>query len=186
MRFLLGLRNGLQTLVAAAFLVSMAACASEPRLVDHSFEFDARWDSPDAEILDYRYGNSKQPGARPPEYMLRSGKIAQQVGISGEMLRGDALYVKWRIKSTGEVYEDSVNLRSRLPTDMNKQRIRFIVSGPQLYVFVISPERLDPNPCPSREALRKLGESNSPFDKVFSMYCYRKITTIYPDQPVSH
>ena len=118
---------------------------------DHSFEFDARLDSQDVD------GGSKHPGASPPEYMLKSGKVAQQASISGKMLRGDDLYVKWRIRSTNEIFEDTVNLKDRLPSDINGHRIRFIVQGPQLYVYLISPEKQLPNPCPSRDELRRMG-----------------------------
>lgn len=98
------------------------------------------------------------------------------------MLRGDFLYVKWRLKQTGEVYEDTVDLKSRLPADITDHRIHFVIRGPQLYVYLISPERLNPNPCPSQEALRKLAKTEAPGDRIFRMYCNLKITTLYPDQ----
>lgn len=182
MRFLRLLTKGLQTLVSGALLASMAACASEPRLVDHSFGFDARRDSPDVEILDYRYGSSNFPGVRGcPKHYSRCDTIPQGANTNGEMPLGNEIYVKWRIKSTGEVYEDSVNLRGRLPVNMYRQRIRFVVSGLQLYIFLISPEKLNPNPCPSREELRRLKASQSAYDKVFSYYCDLKIEQVYPD-----
>lgn len=103
MWFVSGIRKRLQALVSAVCLLSMTACAAGPRLVDHSFEFDARWDSPDVEILDYRYGTSSHPGARGcPKSYLHCDKTPQQAGISGEMLLGDELYVRWQIKSTGK------------------------------------------------------------------------------------
>lgn len=168
------------SIVSATSVVVLVACATG--LTNHSFSFDARWDSPDVEVLDYQYGNSKQPGARPPEYSRREGKVRQYVGITGDMLRGDFLYVKWRIKKTGEVYEDTVDLKSRLPADIMSHLIHFVIQDTRLYVYLISPERLNPNPCPSPDELRRLRKSEAPYDKVFSMYCYRKITTLYPDQ----
>ena len=61
----------------AAFSLSLtlalAACASGPRLVDHSFAFDVLADSPEATLLDYRYGTSNHPGARPPDWALAEG-----------------------------------------------------------------------------------------------------------------
>jgi len=134
--------------------------------VDHSFSFDAITDSPDAELLDYRYGDSKQRPTRNPEYLRQEGRSIQRGGISGEMLRGDFLYVKWRIKSTGQVYEDTVDLRRRLPADITDHRIHFIVKGPQLYVYLITPERRPPDMPP-----------NGP-----RPYQYLKTITIYPDQ----
>lgn len=173
-------------LLIALAVTALSACASGPHLVDHSFEFDARRDSPDVEILDYRYGTSNHPGARGcPKQYSHCDKIPHSAGITGEMLLGDDLFVKWRIKLTGEVYEDTVDLRGRLPADMKNQRIRFIVSGPQLFIYLISQEKLNPNPCPPREELRRLKTSESAYDKVFSYYCDLKIVQIYPNQPAS-
>lgn len=59
------------------------------------------------------------------------------------MPRGDTLYVKWRIKASGAVHEDTVDLRKRMPSDITDHRIHFVVKGPQLYVYLISPQ---PNP----------------------------------------
>lgn len=141
-------------------------CAFNPSLVDHSFSFDARRDSPDVDVLNYRYGNSKIAAARTQDYELREGRISNSANISGEMLRGDFLYVKWRIKSTGEMFEDTVDLRSRLPVGIKNHRIHFVIKGPQLYVYLISPERRPPGTPP-----------NGP-----SIYNYLDVKTIYPDQ----
>lgn len=163
-------------------LVWLSACATGPRVVDHAFSFDARWDSPGVEILNYRYGDSNLPGTRIPPQLLASGGSSGTTGISGPMPLGDSLYVKWRIKATGEVFEDMVDLKSRLPADITGQRIYFIVSGPQLYVYLIGADRLNPNPCPAREELRRLGATGKPHDKIFSRYCNLPITTLYPSQ----
>ena len=136
---------------ATAFLLvlvfALGACASGPRLVDHAFGFDVLNDSPDVVLLDYRYGTSKQPGARPPEWSLRDGNVRQQAGIIGEMVLGDTLYVKWRIKASGEVLEDTIDLKSRLPKDITDHRLYFVVEGRQLHVYLISP-RLRPSSFP--------------------------------------
>jgi len=167
-------------LTISAMLLALASCTASGELVDHAFSFDAVHDSSNEEVLDYRYGASKQPGARPTDSELKDGRVRQGTNINGEMLRGDSLYVKWRIKSTADVYEDTVDLRRLLPADMAKHRIHFVVKGPQLYVYLISPERLNPNPCPPHEELRRLGKSAAPDDKIFAIYCYRKINRIYP------
>lgn len=79
--------------LAIPLLLVMTACASSPDIVEHGFSFDARWDSKDVEILNYRYGNSNQPGARPQDYSLREGKAPQQASITGKFPREDTLYV---------------------------------------------------------------------------------------------
>jgi hypothetical protein len=143
----------------------VAACASRS-LVNHAFSFDAVGESPDVEVIDYRYGDSKQPTARNPEYLLKQGKSLQGTGIQGEMLRGDFLYVKWRIRETGQIYEDRVDLRDRLPPNIEDHRIHFIIKGPQLYIYLVTPERRAKDMPP-----------NGP-----RPYQYLRTLTIYPDQ----
>lgn len=187
MSFLSGTSTLPQTLLAAVFLASMAACTAGPRLVDHSFGFDASGDTPNIEVLDYRYGDSNFPGFRGcPKHYSHCNSVPQSANINGQMPLGDDLFVKWRIRSTREIFEDTVNLRSIFPKNMNQQRIRFVISGPQLYIFVISLDRkIEPNPCPSQEERHRLDHSSIPLDRVFSMYCSKSITQIYPNQPAS-
>jgi len=100
------------------------------------------------------------------------------------MLPGDSLYVKWRIKSTSEVYDDTVDLKSRLPEDIANNRIHFIIKGSQLYVYLITPERLHPNPCPRRDQLCRIMDPSCPSadHRIFSWYCSKNITRLYPGQ----
>ena len=156
-------------LLLSLTVISLIACTTTPKLVFHSFEFDFIYDSPDAELLDYRYGNSKNPAARNSEWMLSQGKSKQQSGTGGLMLRGDDLYVKWRSRSTGHIYEDTVDLRNRLPADIANCRILFLVRGPQLYVYLVTPQKRSQDEAP-----------NGP-----RMYHDLKTLTIYPDQQKS-
>ena len=149
------------------FAFAITACAATQGIVMHSFGFDAIQDSPDIEVLDYRYGNSKQPGARPPAWALRENRVSQGTSTHGEMLRGDELYVKWRIKSSGSVHEDIVDLRRRLPENIKDHRVYFIVKDTQLYVYLVTPERRSPDTPPNGPPQTQ----------------YLKTITIYPDQP---
>lgn len=128
-------------LVTFALTYALTACAAGPELVFHTFTFDALADSPGVEILDHRYGDSKFPGASNPEHMLRLGKALQRTGITGEMRRPDSLYVKWKVLAEDRIYEDTVDLRDRLPRSFANCTVYFKVQGPQLYVFLIYPER---------------------------------------------
>jgi len=171
-------------LIMGLLLTTLTVCATGgPQLVDHAFGFDAVRDSPDAQILDYRYGDSQLPGARASKSEIRREVVRQGTNINGPMRRGDSLYVKWRIKSTGQIYEDTVDLKSRLPRDITHDRIHFIVKGSQLYVYLITSEKLRPNPCPPPIERHKLRKSVNPNDRIFATYCSLKIATLYPDQP---
>lgn len=117
-------------------LVSCAGIGAE--VVRHSFAFDLRDDAQNAAVLDYRYGDSKGL-VSPPRERVKEGREFYATGTSGPMLRGDYLYVKWRDKATGNIYEDRVDLRHRLPRDITGHRVYFMIQGDQLYVYLIPP-----------------------------------------------
>ena len=152
--------------ICLAMLVALglgsASCASSPRVVDHAFNFDAFGDNWDADLMDYRYGSSAM--TRTPQWQKDTNRVNQGGGVNGEILRGDDLYVKWRLKATGEVIEDTVDLRDKLPRDIKGHTIRFVIRGRQLYVYLISPE-LRPADWPP------IGPA---------VYQYRKVFTVYP------
>lgn len=141
----------------------------------HSFSFDARHDSPDAEVLDYEYGTTRQEGTHANKERIALGHVFFGENSSGHMLRGDFLSVKWRIKNPAKpweylgYYEDKVDLRKRLPADMTGLRVHFVIKGSQLYVYLISKE------------LKPASEPAGPVQK----YDLQKQTQIYPDQPHS-
>lgn len=112
------------------------ACASGPAVVDHAFGFDALQDSPGIEIVYYRYGNTNAPFISADLAIRQFGKSMQGTNINGPMPLGDALYVRWRIKATGQEFEDTVDLKSRLPANMERQRVYFVVQDTQLLVYV--------------------------------------------------
>ncbi len=112
------------------------ACASGPAVVDHAFGFDARVDSPGIEILNFRYGASGLPGTSGDVGIRQFGRSPQVTGINGPMPLGDTLYVQWRIKATGQEFEDTVDLTSRLPSNMERQRVYFVVQNTQLHVYL--------------------------------------------------
>jgi hypothetical protein len=92
-------------------------------------------------ILDYKYGDSHKPGTYVEKERVAMGPVWQGGGGRGThawMPVGGSLYVKWRIISTGKVYEDTVDLTNRLPSDMENKTIHFLIKGPQLYVYLIS------------------------------------------------
>ncbi|MES2069645.1 MAG: hypothetical protein V4488_04805 [Pseudomonadota bacterium] len=142
----------------------LTACATGPQVVSHSFSYDALEESPDVEVLDYRYGDDYVM-TRAPEWRKIQGNVKQGEHITATFPRGAYLFVKWRIKATGEEFQDTVDLRHRLPANIKDHRIHFVIKGPQLYVYLVSPER------------RRSDEpKNGP-----STYGHLKVITIYPD-----
>lgn len=153
----------LKTVLMAVAIAVLTACASGPELVNHGFSWSFVTDSPEAELLDYRYGTSFY-GKSQRNYV---GGVNQGLSVHGDILRGDDLYVKWRLRNTGEVFEETVDLKSRLPVNIKGCYIHFMVRGPQLYVYLITPQRRAKDEAP-----------NGP-----SRTSYLKTITLYPDQP---
>lgn len=129
-------------LALAGLLLALTGCASGQgaKLVNHSFNFNGRNDGwqQSIDLLEYSYGD---------QYVMVRRKAAEgdtlgpQAGVSGPMPVGDFLYVRWRLKSSGEQVEQRVDLRDRLPRDMTDHELTFVVEGRQLFVYVVTPER---------------------------------------------
>lgn len=115
------------------------------KLAFYSIGFNTSTESTDVDILDWQYGvqasvdQNKQWILRAPQYWVSQGRPMGGGGDNGMMPVGDFLYVKWRIKNSGEVHEDRVNLSNKLPVDMNHYSIHWLVIGAQLHVFLFPP-----------------------------------------------
>jgi len=109
------------------------------RMANHSFNFGGVGipENPGVRILNFQYGDSKTTGTYIEDAWLATGHVGQGGGVSGTMPVGDFLYVKWQILTTSEVYEDRVDLKSRLPSEMDQKIIHFTIKGQQLNVYLI-------------------------------------------------
>ena len=126
--------------------IALAACTTGQPAYFHSFSFSARSDAPsynhpEVEIIDYAYGDSHQSFTRPSKEDREMSPFFYDGNVTGMMPRGEYLYVKWRVKATGEVYEDKVDLTHRLPADMTNYGLHFAIYGSQLYVYLFPPEK---------------------------------------------
>lgn len=133
---------------ALSMLLVMAGCATGPKLVSHSFNYDGfndKW-ADKVDLLAYSYGDQYQmvrndvANPRSPVFAGLT-KLPPGTGVNGPMPVGEFLRVKWRLLSTGEVFEERVDLRDRLPKDMTDHELTFVIEGRQLYVFVVTPRR---------------------------------------------
>nr|WP_315490385.1 hypothetical protein [uncultured Rhodoferax sp.] len=135
--------------LVGAFLVAtllfLSACASGPRLVNHQFTFDGRNDGwiTKVDLLEYSYGDKYREVRDSLEHRddsLYKGRnsLPPLTGVRGPMPIGEFMYVKWRIKATGEVLEDRVDLRARLPHDMRDHSLTMVIDDRQLYLYVVT------------------------------------------------
>ena len=138
--------RGLRALLATGLLAVLTACASGPTLVSHAFSFNGINDGwvESIDLLAYAYGDAYdrvRNDLEKPRSSLFAGKESLPPGdsVNGPMPVGEFLYVKWRVKATGELREERVDLRGRLPRDMSDHELTFVIDGPQLYVYVVTP-----------------------------------------------
>lgn len=144
--------------VLVAFMLS--GCVSS---VPHVFGFDLKDDDQDAVVLEYRYGSESQWVGH-TENDFRDGRVYWGDRRMVNMRRPEFLYVKWRNRNTGQVFEDKVDLRQRLPRDLKDQTVYFMIRGAQLYVYLASDQLRPPDVPP-----------NGP--RIYKRYL---VSTIYP------
>ena len=170
------LRRRVFILLIAAWAVAITtACVNQTEFVRHEIEFDTRYDDQDAFVLDFKYMlGDKVIYGTPDEYVKKGAKYGRD-GSNGPMNRGTSLYVRWVNKVTGKVYEDTVDLRHRLPADIKDKDIYFMIWGAQLYVYIVQSKT-----APSDEL-----EKRHPGEKFIGPRMYMALRTIqiYPDQP---
>lgn len=120
------------------FVFILAACSTaKGRVVEHGFGFDVRRANPSVEILNYSYGDSSFP-VRAPAWAVKEGKKFYFNNVYGAMKVADVLYVKWRIENSEKIFEERIDLKSRMPADLKGQTVYFDINGAQIFVFVIS------------------------------------------------
>jgi hypothetical protein len=180
------MKNTIIRFLILSLALWLGACATShnsagQEVVDHSFGFNVDKDSPSAELIDYRYGNSKDVGTSNRESRRREGTSNQRASMSGLMVRGDTLYVKWRIKDSGIEYEDTVDLKSRLPRSIKDQRIYFIIDGSQLYVYLISLFPVREEAYTVEDAEKIYDGMKTPHQQAFRGRLRNSVVMIYPE-----
>lgn len=166
--------------------LSFVGCATGQvgSVVNHGFAFNAATDSPGIQVLAYSYGDSPNTYGgrlRATEEDTKNGMVSQGTNITGSMAVGRFLYVKWRIKKTGEVFEDTVDLQKQWPRSVENQRVYFIIEDRQLYVFFITLLNLRPYFTLEQGDEISSYSNTSPRTKTLEMYARSYITMVYPD-----
>lgn len=130
-------------LALAGLLWALTGCAmgQSAKLVNHSFGFDGWKDGwqKSAQLLEYSYGDEDVSVRRKaPE----GDFLGYQSDVTGPMPVGEFLSVRWRMKATGDVVEQRVDLRGKLPANMAGHTVTFVIDERQLYVFVVTPQEI--------------------------------------------
>ena len=118
-------------LLALCLSLVLTACAGVggPKMVNHAFNFDG-WN--DGWAIHGRVCWNTPTATSTPRCVARPKTDTAQAsrsGVNGAMPVGEFLYVKWRLKATGEVVEERVDLQDRLPRDMTDHELTFVIDG---------------------------------------------------------
>lgn len=121
-------------------LLMLTACTRVQPMESNAFHFDGWADGwqASAELLEYRYGDLHDKADDQNTGTVASSLVKRSV--RGPMPVGDVLYVKWRIKSSGEVREERVALHDHLPRVMTDHELTFAIDGRQLHVYLVTPQ----------------------------------------------
>lgn len=128
----------LLTVALLCFLL-VACAAPRQKEVNHTFQYDGIFDkwAEDVDLLEYQYGDQYRQTQR--KAATNASSLGPRAGVIGSMPVGKFLYVKWRVKASGKIYEDRVDLQALLPHDMTGYRITFVLENDRLRVFLVSP-----------------------------------------------
>ncbi len=152
----------------------------------YTMEFH-RWDRPTTTVIDYQYSANGKVFVQWDRALLAAGRYSGGGGRTGWYPIPDKLYVKWKLDATNEVFEETVDLRSRLPFQMEEKQLYFLVWDKELHVyFSTGPYRPVNNHC---KPLAYYKENGPPVtrtaDEAMSLrYCSYPVKKIYPQEYV--
>lgn len=147
----------------------------------------AGWDSPDFVFLDFRYFlDGKQIAGDSRSFVKR----VESRGYSGpgeESTRvGDTVYIKWRHKPTGTVYENTIDLRGRLPASVKDGgALYFVLAHETVHIYLAGPAQHWENrkPIYGCSALHAASKASpSPDNSARAYYCARTVWKVFPEQ----
>lgn len=101
----------------------------------------ARWDSPEFRFLDFQYRlDGKVVGGHTRSFVKNS--LPEGFASLGMETRrvGDTVYVKWHHTPTGTVYENTIDLRGRLPAPIKESgALYFVLAHETVHVYLVDP-----------------------------------------------
>jgi hypothetical protein len=125
-------------LVVGFLQFTLVGCAMAQKMAYQTIEFNTSTESTDVDILDWQYGEhgyvdeNHQRLPRASKSSVEKGEPQGGGGHTGVMPVGDFLYVKWRVKNTGELHEVRASLVNKLPLNMHNYTIHWLVKDSQL------------------------------------------------------
>lgn len=166
-------RHWLAACLLGVVVSTQTACGNEQRFAFHGLSYDQAVDMPQVDMLDCLYGDGLGAHTQ-KEVDAGQARRGECGNMAGDMPIGDFLYVKWRDKRSQKVYEDRVDLKSRLPSpnEMHKKTVAFLIDENQLYVYLVPDSDWDTK----RNHLPEGKPANGP-----DLFKHLDVKTLYPD-----
>jgi hypothetical protein len=116
----------------------MYGCAVGPKKALHGFSYDAVFEMENVEIVDLRYGSgpSFPPRTRCVPVREDGAKCIQRMAATLLPEVAETLWVKWKLKSSGEVFEDTISLTKWHPYISDGMNIFFVIREKQLSLYL--------------------------------------------------
>jgi hypothetical protein len=133
-----------RALLLMTLVICLSACATGGPVYSQGFRFEA---NTTAQILDYAYGNNGAPlmlGTSNADHeLMKEGRThsVTPVNMDGYFGRREYLYVKWRDNASGQVFEEKVDLRDKIPRAPENYSLNFEVWGKNLWVYLFPPKK---------------------------------------------
>lgn len=145
------------------------------------------WDSPEFRFLDFQYRlDGKIVGGHTRSFVKNS--LPEGFASLGMETRrvGDTVYVKWLHVPTGTVYENTIDLRGRLPAPIKESgALYFVLAHETVHIYLVGPPPpLDkPNRLYGCAKAHKTGlASPTPDNRARAYNCFLKVWKVYPEQ----
>jgi hypothetical protein len=126
------------SVAAAAFLLWAAAlvagCATQQKFSIYFLQYNSAADAPDQVLLAYRYGPVNPTHGVSLQGVAGSLPL-RSVNTGGNLPIAEVLYVRWRSSVSGREYEQTVDLRGKLPDNLEGSAIAFVLGEGTVSVY---------------------------------------------------
>lgn len=110
-----------------------------PEYILHTFESSDRSESPNIEVLDYQYGNSRPAASEYESVGVLQKDRRNGVGNrTGVIKRGEFFYIKWKNIISNVVFERRIDLKEKLPIDIYDHTISYSIRDDKLTIYLVT------------------------------------------------
>lgn len=178
-----------KTALTVTALTSLLACSNLAQSIPGKTQYAtystafSRWDRPTITVIDYQYSSNDKVFERWSPSLKAEGRNSGGGGYYGYRPVVEKLYVKWQLLETGEVFEDTADLRGKLPKSMERKILYFVVWDKQLNIYIADRQKLAKSSCLPLAYYKKNGPLifKGADDAASVTYCDLPVIKVYPN-----